>query len=626
MAYSIDLITMPFDGIRCPSIALTQLKAIIEKQLGDEVAVRIFYLNHEFGRVLGEMQYSFTAGGHASQVTGLGEWLFRRVAFPDLPDNTAAFIARYGHHFGRNYQAVFNDTYLPFRQKLPELLDAMIERYRLHESDVVGFTSMFQQNLASFALARRLKGIRPDVKIIMGGANCEGTMGIEIVNNVDVVDFVFSGPANTSLPKFIRYCMDKRDDECHKIDGVFSRLNSRSVASMGPNVPESTWGKWAPAKQLNGVRSLGTELDINTPIDFDYDDFFESLKQSFPVLETPLVLPFETSRGCWWGERAHCTFCGLNGQTMAYRAMNPDRAVAMIEELVARYGTRVSRLECVDNILPREYFDKMLPRLRIPEPLRMFYEVKADLTAEQVRVLADARVLDIQPGIEALATSTLKIMRKGTTAFHNVRLLQNCLRYGITPLWYLLVGFPGEKAETYEQYTRVLPDLFHLPPPGGTFPVRFDRFSPYFTQSDEYGLALKPYDYYEMSYPFSKQVLMNFAYYFEDQNASAPYFTDVANWIAPLRSVVGKWRTAWQEGKSVPSLTLATSQDATTLQDRRGEPALTHRLSEQELGLLTRLSEPAREEEVVDEHAQPLKRLRDMHLVFEERSRVMSLM
>ena len=26
----------------------------------------------------------------------------------------------------------------------------------------------------------------------------------------------------------------------------------------------------------------------------------------------------ETSRGCWWGERMHCTFCGLNGATMAY--------------------------------------------------------------------------------------------------------------------------------------------------------------------------------------------------------------------------------------------------------------------------------------------------------------------
>ena len=30
----------------------------------------------------------------------------------------------------------------------------------------------------------------------------------------------------------------------------------------------------------------------------------------------------ETSRGCWWGERSHCTFCGLNGMGMTYRSKN----------------------------------------------------------------------------------------------------------------------------------------------------------------------------------------------------------------------------------------------------------------------------------------------------------------
>ena len=33
----------------------------------------------------------------------------------------------------------------------------------------------------------------------------------------------------------------------------------------------------------------------------------------------------------------------------------------------------------------------------------------------------DAMVLEVQPGIESLSTSTLKLMRKGTTAFQNIR-------------------------------------------------------------------------------------------------------------------------------------------------------------------------------------------------------------
>ena len=41
----------------------------------------------------------------------------------------------------------------------------------------------------------------------------------------------------------------------------------------------------------------------------------------------------ETSRGCWWGERMHCTFCGLNGATMAYRSKSAPRALAELTHL-----------------------------------------------------------------------------------------------------------------------------------------------------------------------------------------------------------------------------------------------------------------------------------------------------
>src|SRR6185312_12938146 len=110
--------------------------------------------------------------------------------------------------------------------------------------------------------------------------------------------------------------------------------------------------------------------------------------------------------------------------------------------------------------------------------------------------LALGRVLRIQPGIEALLTSTLKLMRKGTTAFNGINLLKSCKRYGVTPLWNLLVGFPGETADIYQAYTKIIPSLFHLPPPSGVYPVRFDRYSPYHTHSEQYGLSLVPYDFY----------------------------------------------------------------------------------------------------------------------------------
>ena len=54
------------------------------------------------------------------------------------------------------------------------------------------------------------------------------------------------------------------------------------------------------------------------------------------------TLLIETSRGCWWGERNHCTFCGLNGSSMSFDEMAPGRALELFDGLFA-YGERVAK-------------------------------------------------------------------------------------------------------------------------------------------------------------------------------------------------------------------------------------------------------------------------------------------
>jgi hypothetical protein len=151
----------------------------------------------------------------------------------------------------------------------------------------------------------------------------------------------------------------------------------------------------------------------------------------------------ETARGCWWGERQHCTFCGLNGATMAFRSKTPDRVVSEIRFLCERHG--VGTFSIVDDILDMRYFRTVLPRLADAKlGIEFFWEVKANLTNVHVRQLRDAGVLLIQPGIESLSDHVLKLMRKGTTAFRNIELMKWCREYGVKPYWNLLYGFPGE--------------------------------------------------------------------------------------------------------------------------------------------------------------------------------------
>ena len=59
----------------------------------------------------------------------------------------------------------------------------------------------------------------------------------------------------------------------------------------------------------------------------DYSDYFRDLDASGVSADVLPVLLFETARGCWWGAKSHCTFCGLNGGAMAFRAKSQSRAL-----------------------------------------------------------------------------------------------------------------------------------------------------------------------------------------------------------------------------------------------------------------------------------------------------------
>ncbi|MFO1432618.1 MAG: RiPP maturation radical SAM C-methyltransferase [Candidatus Competibacteraceae bacterium] len=525
--YSVCLINMPFVDVSIPSLGLTQLQSVLRDHFSTELSVDIFYLNHDFANYFGFQLYQ-TLVTSFHNFNEVGGWFFRPLAFPEVADNTEEYFRRYYPGQDEETQR-FKAIMLEKRRGVEAYLDTLIDQYGLDKANLVGFTSMFVQNIACFALARKLKMRNPALTTVLGGANAEYPMGLEIVKNVPQIDFVFSGPALKSLPQFVEHWLHGESDRCHRIHGVFSKQN---LAAVGQ---QSISGKW-------GV--LGEDLNVNTPIDLDYTSFLDSIEKHFPDRAVATNLLFETSRGCWWGEHSHCTFCGLNGSTMLYRAMAPENALALFDSLF-KFVPRCKLFEGVDNILPMSYLDSVIPHLNTPPGVKILYEVKANLKQEQVAVLAKAGVTRIQPGIEALNTSTLTLMKKGSTAFTNLALLKYCALYGVSPEWHILMGFPGEAAAVYEKYVRDFSLLMHLPPPSEAYPVRFDRYSPYFIKATEYGLDLHPFDFYAIVYPFPQESLGNLAYFFTDHNFDAPYITATARWINKVNEQIERWQQCW---------------------------------------------------------------------------------
>jgi ribosomal peptide maturation radical SAM protein 1 len=333
---------------------------------------------------------------------------------------------------------------------------------------------------------------------------------------------VCSGEADHSFPAAIAE-LGREDGDLGRVRGIVYRDGERSRAT--------------------GPAALVRDLDALPPP--DYEPFLRDLMASASAAELTPTLLLETGRGCWWGAHSHCTFCGLNGESMTFRSKGAERALHEIRHLHDAYGA--TQLNVVDNILDMGYFKSLLPQLALEgAELTFFYEVKANLSAEQVALLAAAGVWRIQPGIESLSDHILKLMHKGTTALQNIQLLKWCREHGIRADWNVLYGFPGETADDYAAMLELCEDVWFLEPPGAFGPVRLDRFSPYHADPAASGLVnIRPIAPYRYLYPFPEDAQMRIAYYFDYDHADGRRADEYAG---PLLELVRRWMADEQRG------------------------------------------------------------------------------
>lgn len=492
-------VNMPFSAPG-PPLGVSLLKAHTER-LG--YSARVEYPSLRFEELIGSEVFLYLAN-EVDCVQLSGDWVFahclseavpRRPIWFSVPDNLREGVLR------------ARELATPFLEDCLEWID-------WSSYDLIGFTTAFRQNVASLSLAKRVKERHPDIPIVFGGANCEGVMGLQLHRSFPFLDYVCTGEADVCFPQLL--------------------------TSLAKGVPEP---------ELDGIvvrragKSHYTDLLPEQVQDLDelpYPDFADYYEQQ--PLGPPYVL-METSRGCWWGAKHHCTFCGLNTETMTFRGKDPVRALDELLHLVDRY--QPAAIVMVDNILDMRYFREFLPEVtRRGLTLNVFYEVKANLKRDHLRLLAEAGVRNIQPGIESFSTAVLHGMRKGTTALQNLQLLKWCREFGVRPHWNLLYGFPNEDPAEYAATAELIPSLHHLQPPIACGPVRLDRFSPLFTDSETFRLQnVRPARAYARVYGLPAEELANVAYFFdfdfEDGRVPRTYTTEV-------REAVRRWRDAFR--------------------------------------------------------------------------------
>jgi ribosomal peptide maturation radical SAM protein 1 len=487
----VALINMPFASLYRPSIGLSLLKAGLTK---NDVECDVHYLNLKFADQVSPDLYDLIAEGTTFSSNALaGEMIFSQSLFGK--DTLDSYIKEAKEQLGNSDEDF--DVIRELRSHVESFLDSCLQDIEWDQYSVIGFTSVFEQNVASITLAKKLKEKFPDKFIIFGGANCEEIMGKELLRQFSFIDAICSGEGDYSFVKFISEW--NFSDEIPNVNGIiFNDSINFKVKSPEIHIP-------------------AVKLD-DTPYP-DYSDFFEqfvSCCYKDKVTQTRFL--FESSRGCWWGQKHHCVFCGLNGTNLNFRSKSAERALKELIDLSNEYKEYTSKAAAVDNIIDMGYFKSLLPALRDKElDLDMFYETKANLKKDQVQLFRDAKFRTIQPGIESLQTSVLKLMNKGVTMLQNIQLLKWSKEFGVFPVWNILFGFPNEDPEEYNELPGLINKIRHLTPPGSVAQIRLDRFSPYFNNYKENGLtnvrAMWPYKYIYSA--FENSELNRVAYHFD---------------------------------------------------------------------------------------------------------------
>ena len=514
----VALISMPTLSARFPSFQLALLKPTLEKA---GIPVQTFSLFMYFGSFVGWRINETLADVYASMV---GEWLWTKSAFGDFANDDEYFEI-----YSKNLEYICYkagcslDDLRELREKAaPAFIDFCMDSVDWSRFGVIGFSVVFQQTLASIALAAALKKRYPHIPIMMGGATFEDDIAEEIMKGCPQVDYIHCGDADETLPKAIRRIYS--GESMKGMPGIMWCDNGR-VAYNGraPNL-----------------------ADMNKTPTPDFDEYFYARKQGgyeYHDQAQGVLLPIETARGCWWGVKNHCTFCGLNRAGMEFRSKRVENVIEQLDELSRRYS--ILDFNAIDNIIEPEYIDKLFGQLsEANTDIRLHYEVRPSLSRGQLKHMRQGGLFSIQPGVESFSTHILKLMKKHTTGVRNLELIKWSTYYGINNLYNILLRFPGETADDYRAQCDVISKIHHFQAPWAIAKARADRGSPMYTDPESQSVSkLVPSACYDYLYPKDRFDLNRVSYYFEHEMGNTladPEYDEIFQ-------AVDVWQDRWKQ-------------------------------------------------------------------------------
>lgn len=534
-------IVPPFSLVDLPCLGVEILQNIARTK---NVKASILYANLLFAEYISVEKYQYVTSKLMSLYDLIGERIFVKAAYANMPEMGCNFQKHTDDVIKNFFEGQYNISSMA-----TEWVEFLSKKISQLPVKLVGITTGHQQTNAAIALINHIKDQNQKIVTFMGGSACDGDLAEGIVSLSENIDYVFSGESEIGFARFL--------------DGYLSQD--------------------LPSEKIIRSEYLAN-LDDITIDDKTYNDY----SWQYRLLNgdnAPIALLYETSRGCWWGEKHKCAFCGVNGWNKHYRSKTEDKIIQDITTLLNNHKT-VCHIQMVDTLMPRKFSNTLLATLKeMLGDATLFYEQRADLTLNQVVDLKLSGVKYTQVGIEALSTELLKKVNKGIDAKQNINFLRWARSVGMIIGWNLLSEIPNDKCEDWETVLSLIPYITHLNPPLQVRPVEVVRFSPYFERPSEFSVkSMKPYEIYEEIFPKDSRIDKLAWLYKADFESESKHDLELNKRI---QAVINEWIMKWKNAVSnIPVFRVIRENGNYFVEDTRFDHSVKEAITYQQAALL----------------------------------------
>jgi anaerobic magnesium-protoporphyrin IX monomethyl ester cyclase len=314
-------------------------------------------------------------------------------------------------------------------------VDVLAPRLRAANVQAVGLSVAFPGQLQpAFSCAFALRAALPGIPLLIGGpAAAQLFVRLE------------GGPLTRALGPFDLCCVAEGEGALLE---VCARLGRRAPLAGVPGTVARDG-----AAVVRGPDAPPVDLATLPPPDFD----------GLPLgryLSPHLVLPFDPTRGCYWGRCAFCHYGLCAAGTAPYRERPPAAAAAALGSLAARHGVRHFYLS-QDAIRPATLAALGRELVAADLDLRFGTDLRPEptLTPERCRELRRAGLLAAALGLESGDARVLALMDKGVTVDAAKGAARALAAAGVAVEAMVMTGFPSETLTERRATLRLLAGL-----------------------------------------------------------------------------------------------------------------------------------------------------------------------